>query len=81
MLNKIILALLLVLSQLALSQNTIEGKIYNAKNNNPLDGANLYFPELKKGAVSDENGHFVIKNLPDGSYRMQVTYLGFQPMV
>lgn len=81
MLNKIILALLLMLSQLALSQNTIEGKIYNAKNNIPLDGANLYFPELKKGAVSDENGYFVIKNLPDGNYRIQVTYLGFQPVV
>ncbi len=81
MINKIIFTSLLLISQLAFSQNTIEGNIYNAKNDKPLEGANLYFPELKKGSVSNENGHFIINNLPDGSYRMQVTYLGFQPMV
>ena len=60
------------------SQNTLEGNITNDEAGSWLFGANVYFPQLEKGTISDENGQFKINGLPTGNYKIVVSSIGFQ---
>ncbi len=59
------------------AQNVISGKITNNANNAALAGATVYFPDIKTGAVSQEDGTYTIKNIPSGSYVVEVSFIGF----
>ena len=74
--KKIILALILGLSNMIFSQNSISGIITNAQNQ-PLPGVSVYAPELHKGTTSDENGKYSFTNLPNGSLHLSFTYIGY----
>ena len=56
---------------------TLTGKITNKTDNTPLPGAVVYFPDLKSGAATDINGQYKITNLPEGTFLVQVSLLGF----
>lgn len=43
----------------------------------PLEGANIWLVETRKGTVSDQEGRFQLSNLPAGTYTLEVSYLGF----
>ncbi|WP_047245423.1 TonB-dependent receptor [Maribacter thermophilus] len=60
------------------SQNSVTGTILDSENNEPLEQVSIYFPQLEKGTISDENGNYEIRNLPTGSFKIVVSYLGFQ---
>ncbi len=59
------------------AQNQLHGKITDASNGEPVFSANIYFPKLEKGAVSDLDGSFTIKNLPDGNYEILISSIGY----
>lgn len=72
-------ALLFVLCILPITaQNTIEGTIKNSETNEALEQVSIYFPQLEKGAVTNENGEYKINNLPSGNFKLIISYLGFQ---
>ena len=56
---------------------TLSGIITDSKSNETLIGVNLYIPELKTGATTNEYGFYSI-TVPKGTYNFQLTYLGFQ---
>lgn len=56
--------------------NKLSGTIKDDQNN-PLPGAIVEIPDLKKGAVADSNGHYVIDNLPKGTYVVVVNMISF----
>ncbi|WP_321332345.1 TonB-dependent receptor [uncultured Bacteroides sp.] len=60
---------------------SLKGKITDGKDGTTLIGVNIYFPELKRGAVSDDQGNYHINNLPSIKTTLQVTYLGHQTIV
>ncbi len=60
------------------SQNSLAGVITAAETNMPLEQVSLFFPQLEKGAVSNESGAYEINNLPTGSYKLVVSYLGYK---
>jgi Outer membrane receptor proteins, mostly Fe transport len=62
-------------------KKSLHGTITDRMHNEPLIGVNIYLPELKKGAVSDENGNYTINDLPAVTTTIQITYLGHQPIV
>lgn len=83
----IYLSLLLLYSLLAFSQDknnsdaakqkfTISGTITDAKSNETLIGVNVYFPELKIGATTNEYGFYSL-TLPKGDYEITISYVGF----
>src|SRR6185312_2440057 len=45
----------------------------------PLAGATVYIEKLRKSAVSDKDGQFSIKNVPDGEYEVQISFIGYEP--
>lgn len=74
------IAILISLTLTTYSQATgkIAGKISD-NNGIVLSGANVYIEKLSKGAVTNQEGNFNIFNIPSGSYKLKVTYIGYQP--
>lgn len=78
--KKIILSFILIFFcySLIFSQFSITGKITNAKNNNPLHGANIKIVELNTGTISNMHGNYHLKNLDEGTYTLIVSFIGFE---
>lgn len=55
----------------------LTGNVYD-ENNNPLEYVNIRIKGTRKGAVTDVNGKFVFKNIEQGHYDLQVTFLGYK---
>ncbi|MGB5363304.1 MAG: TonB-dependent receptor, partial [Aureibaculum sp.] len=62
------------------SQSTLIGKITDL-NNNPLVGVDIYAPNLHRGTTTDENGTYILKNLPSGNIKIVFAFLGFKSVV
>ena len=71
--------LLLLVAYLPIqSQNTVKGTITNIDTHEVLPFANIYFPTLEKGGITNENGEFAIYDLPNGSHKMIISIIGFE---
>lgn len=60
---------------------SLSGKVTDKIDGNALIEVNLYFPELKTGAITDEQGNYKITGLPAIKTILQVSYLGHQTIV
>ncbi|MFK8059817.1 MAG: carboxypeptidase-like regulatory domain-containing protein, partial [Polaribacter sp.] len=57
--------------------NTISGKI--SAEGDALPYTNVYLKKTKLGTSTNENGFYQIKNIPNGSYTLVVSTIGFKP--
>lgn len=57
----------------------VNGVIKDAQNNETLLGVNIIFPNLQLGTVTNEYGFYSVK-VPAGTHRMDISYLGFEPV-
>jgi hypothetical protein len=60
---------------------TINGRIYNAKNNEPVEFATIVIQNTTTGTNSDVAGNFVIKQLEPGFYQLKVSAIGYKTYV
>jgi len=63
------------------NNKTIQGKVTDEIDGSPLVGVNVYFPELRRGTVSDSQGTFKIDNLPAVKTTIQISFVGHQTIV
>lgn len=75
--TKLILLLVLATSYIH-AQNTISGTVTNTEDQHPLSFVSVYFPELEKGATTDDSGHYTITNLPKGDFNLVFSLMGFK---
>ncbi|MEE9363736.1 MAG: TonB-dependent receptor [Cellulophaga sp.] len=68
--------LLALISVYTYSQNKIHGNITSSENMETLFGATVYFPELEIGTTTNENGNYLVNNLPNGNYKIIISYIG-----
>ena len=54
----------------------LRGKVTDEATGQILQGATVYFTELKKGIITNEKGQYQIQ-LPAGNYLMEVSYIGY----
>lgn len=75
----LLLSGIMLLSLPLMSQNNgnIEGVIRDKAKNQPLSGANVQILGTEFGAAADEDGYYIIRNIPSGSYEIEVTFVGF----
>ena len=52
--------------------------IVSDENENPLAGANVVVEGTTLGASTDDDGGFLIPNVPAGNYTISVTYVGYE---
>lgn len=69
-----------VCSTNAQEKYTLSGIITDAASNETLIGVNLLFPELADGVVTNSYGFYSI-TLPEGSYEIRVSYLGYSDII
>ena len=60
---------------------TLAGKVTDTKTNKPIVGANVFIPDTYLGAATDENGFYVITNIPAKTYQVNATMMGYQTVV
>ncbi|MBD3226287.1 MAG: TonB-dependent receptor plug domain-containing protein [Caldithrix sp.] len=72
--------LMLNISLVAANNGKIGGKVIDKSTLKPLAGANVSVQATQRGASTDADGHFIIKNLEPGSYNIEVHYLGYAPV-
>jgi hypothetical protein len=58
------------------NQFTLSGSIYESEGQETLIGANIIFPKVNTGAITNEYGFYSI-TLPKGTYDVKVSYLGY----
>ncbi|HSN49458.1 MAG TPA: TonB-dependent receptor, partial [Flavobacterium sp.] len=64
-------------SELAKQKFTLSGTITDANSNETLIGVNISVPESKTGVTTNEYGFYSL-TLPKGTYKIQISYLGYQ---
>ena len=70
--------LLALFPLLTYTQNSLSGNVADAETGAPLEQVSVYIPQLENGTVTDENGDFLLKNLPEGNYKLVISYIGFE---
>jgi TonB-linked SusC/RagA family outer membrane protein len=53
--------------------------IITSEKGEPLLGATVFIRKLNKTAITDAHGFFVLTDVPNGSYQLEVSYLGYEP--
>jgi len=79
MIKNIALCLFLLNLSFGFSQNTgtLKGKVIDMQSRGNIPFVNVIVAGTNIGAISDENGAFVIKNVPLGYVKVQASYLGY----
>jgi iron complex outermembrane receptor protein len=60
---------------------TITGKIIDSKTGEALAGASIYFPDLRTGAATNNQGVYTISNISRGHYLVEVSHLGYSSII
>ncbi|MCJ7446306.1 MAG: TonB-dependent receptor [Bacteroidales bacterium] len=55
---------------------TLQGKILDGTNGNPLPGASIFIDKLKLGVTTDNKGNYHIQ-APVGEYTIRLTFMGY----
>lgn len=77
--KKIFFAALVFLSSYAFAQKgIIQGRVYNAINNEPLPFAAVLIENTTVGTTTDIDGNYKITDLQPGLYNVQVQFIGFK---
>ena len=74
----LISCMLLLATANVFAQNTLKGTIKEKQTSITIAFANVYFPELEKGTMSDERGSFEFSELPNGNYKLVISVIGYE---
>ncbi|MBO2523808.1 MAG: TonB-dependent receptor [Bacteroidetes bacterium] len=74
-----LLVFLMMTSVFAYAQgdNSIKGFVYETSNGEPVMFANVFLKGTTLGSTTDINGYFSITRIPDGTYTIMVTSIGY----
>ncbi|MBO0950280.1 carboxypeptidase-like regulatory domain-containing protein [Fibrella forsythiae] len=75
-----LLLLLLLISLTAQAQFTLRGRVVNAADGQPVPFCSVFLANTTKGTTADENGSFVLANLPAGRFDLVVSSVGFETL-
>jgi hypothetical protein len=78
MTQRLLLCLFVLLNFSAFSQNgTIRGFVYDKQSGEPIIFTNVFLKGTQIGTSTDVNGYYSITKIPDGTYTLTVSALGF----
>jgi TonB-dependent receptor len=74
----LLLLYLLFLCSASFAQTTIVGVITDSLTNKSLPGTNVYLEGTAFGSSTDIDGVYRIEGVPDGTYLLRISYIGYQ---
>ncbi|CAN5384082.1 TonB-dependent receptor [soil metagenome] len=60
-------------------KHIVEGNILDKNSNLPVANVLIYLPDLNKSIYADDNGHFIITNLPGDGQKFTFIHVGYRP--
>jgi outer membrane receptor for ferrienterochelin and colicin len=66
-------------SNLSYAKGKINGIVTDRETGSPLPGANVRIVGTPWGAATASDGRFVIPNVPDGTYNVEASMMGYEP--
>lgn len=57
---------------------SLYGRITEASSGQPVAGASVNLPDVKKGAITNSDGEYLIRNLAAGNYWIEISSVGYQ---
>lgn len=60
---------------------TIRGVVFDAKTHERLPGANVLLVKENTGTITNPDGQFILDGIPVGRYHLQVSYVGYEPVI
>ncbi len=72
------LCIVLFAAFISYPQHTLKISVKNAGDKTPLPGATLTIVSLKKTAVADSSGKTTFTGLPENTYKLKISYVGFE---
>ncbi len=80
--NKLIhIIIFLFFTNTLIAQNYVSGTIKNNITGETIPGVNIYIPEIQKGTITDENGYYLLKNLPKGKFKIRFSFVGYSTVI
>ena len=70
----------MLLCNAVMSQNIFKAVIRDGKTKQVLAGATAVIPDLKSAATSDTGGLIILKNIPNGKYEVEISYVGYNKL-
>ena len=79
MFKKFLYLFLILFTNFIYSQNnfTFSGYVMSSESNELIIGANIVFPEINSGAITNSYGFFSI-TIPEGVYKVEISSIGFK---
>lgn len=75
----IVLLYLFASVQASLEQNqTVSGFVTNVQTGEPIKSANVFIANTTMGDATDDEGRYLIRNIPPGSYEIVVSAIGYE---
>ncbi|HHH50043.1 MAG TPA: TonB-dependent receptor, partial [Saprospiraceae bacterium] len=71
------LALLMYCYTFSVAQGSLFGHVLSTEGT-PLPGATIQLLEINRATVTDADGFFRLRNIPNGTYQLQIDYLGYE---
>lgn len=75
--NALLAGLVILFGQQLFSQGTLQGVVSDSTSSQELIGANVFLKGTAMGAITDIEGKYKIKGIPNGTYTLRISYLGF----
>lgn len=77
----IIISIFFSINLYSQSKISFTGKITDANTNEPLARASVYFPDLRRGTLTNDAGIYTIQNISSGSYLVEISYAGYASII
>ena len=78
---KKILYFIFIIPLLAGTTGKIRGKIIDSQTKEPLIGCNIYFLSTQYGTSADQDGNYLILNIPPGIYEIHASMIGYDKYI
>lgn len=66
---------------LDIPKQIVYGRVIDLKNQQGISGASIRVLDTKLGAISQQNGNYVIKDIPIGRIQIQASAIGYEPRI
>ncbi|MCX6175205.1 MAG: carboxypeptidase-like regulatory domain-containing protein [Ignavibacteriales bacterium] len=76
-----IITLLFTTKSFSQSFYSIEGKVTDAKTNEPLAVVSVYLSQTTIGTLTDKNGNYKINKVSPGKYTLVISQIGYEPFL
>jgi iron complex outermembrane receptor protein len=73
----IILLAAILISGLTVGAQSLSGRVTDSTTGLPIEGANIYIPQLRLGAVCDRKGFYGLDRLPKGTFDVVMQAMGY----